>query len=92
MASAPPYYEGLRGPRYWDLDTTAVKNFRLSERFNLEFRLEMYNMPNIFIPSDPNICAPDSCGSIAGRSTWVASGTNGANYGRELQASARVHF
>jgi hypothetical protein len=93
MATAPPYYEGLRGPRYWDLDSTAVKYFRITERVNLEFRLEMYNMPNIFIPSDPNICAPASCGyGYAGKSYYQAAGSNGANYGRELQISGRVRF
>jgi len=92
MYTQPPYYEGIRGPHYWDLDTTAVKTFRINERFGLEFRLEMYNMPNIFIPSNPNVCAPASCGSIAGIPTWVASSSNGANYGREMQGSLRLHF
>jgi hypothetical protein len=92
-ATAPPYYEGLRGPHYWDLDSTAVKNFRINERFNLEFRLEMYNMPNIFIPSDPNVCGVTQCGlGVAGVPTWVATGSNGSNYGRELQGSLRLNF
>jgi len=92
IPTSPLYYEGIRGPHFWDLDTTAVKNFRISERMSLEFRLEMYNMPNIFIPSDPNVCGPTQCGDIAGKSTWVAGGSNGANYGREIQLSGRLHF
>ena len=40
-----------------DLDTTAVKSFKVTERVNMELRLEMYNMPNIFIPAIP-ISAP----------------------------------
>jgi hypothetical protein len=93
VATAPPYYEGLRGPRYFELDSTAVKNFRISERFNLEFRLEMYNSPNHYIPADPEICGPATgCGSVGGKSVAEASGSNGANYGRELQGSLRLHW
>ena len=90
IATAPPYYEGLRGPRFWQLDSTASKNFSINERFNLEFRLEMYNMPNKFIPGDP--CVGSSCGSSDGLSLTEAGGSNGANYGRELQGSLRLHF
>jgi len=92
IPTQPPYYQGIRGPHFWDLDTTAVKNFRISERFGLEFRLEMYNMPNVFIPSNPNVCSPAQCGDIAGISNSVASSSNGANYGREMQGSVRFHF
>jgi hypothetical protein len=88
----PLYYEGIRGPHFWDLDTTAVKNFRITESMSLEFRLEMYNMPNIFIPSNPNVCSTAQCGNIAGIPNSVASSSNGANYGRELQCSVRFHF
>jgi hypothetical protein len=90
IATAPPYYEGLRGPRFWQLDSTASKTFNINERFNLEFRLEMYNMPNKFIPGDP--CVGSSCGSSDGMSLTEAGGANGANYGRELQGSLRLHF
>jgi len=92
MANSARYYENLRGPRFWDLDTTAVKNFKISERFNLEFRLEMYNMPNIFIPSNPNICGVVENVSACGRSTWVASSSTGASYGREMQGQLRLQF
>jgi hypothetical protein len=88
-ATFPLYYESLRGPRYWDIDSTVVKSFRISERFSLEMRLETYNTTNKFIPSDPNICGVSQCGlGYAGVSTWVATD----NYGRELQGSLRLHF
>jgi hypothetical protein len=89
-STAPPYYEGLRGPRYFQLDSTAVKYFKIGERFNLEFRLEMYNSLNHYIPADPNIGY--SYGAVDGKSTAEASGSNGANYGRELQGSLRLHW
>jgi len=93
IPTAPNYYEGIRGPHYWQLDSTAVKMFPIGERYNLEFRLEMYNMPNAFIPSDPNVCGVSQCGlGVAGVSTWVAGNSWGANYGREMQGSLRFHF
>ena len=93
VATSPSYYEGQRGPRYFELDSTAVKYFKITERVNLEFRLEMYNSINHFIPADPNVCGVSICGlGYAGISTGEASGSNGANYGRELQGSLRVHW
>ena len=81
----PPYYDGLRGPKFWSLDSTAVKYFKISERVKFELRMEFYNMPNAFMPSDPDT----GIGSgTAGRSTWVAGG----NYGREIQYTGRIHF
>ncbi len=81
----PFYYDGLRGPRLWELDSTLAKYFRMNERVRLELRMEFYNLPNVFMPRDPDV----SIGSgTMGRSTWVADG----NYGREVQYTARIHF
>jgi hypothetical protein len=81
----PWYYDGLRGPRFWQLDSTLVKYFPITERVKLELRFEFYNMPNHFIPNDPST----SVGSGAmGKSTWVYPG----NYGREVQYTARFHW
>ncbi len=81
----PFYYDGLRGPSFWQLDSTLVKYFRISERTKLEIRMEFYNMPNAFMPSDPDLGIGSS---TMGQSTWVAGG----NYGREIQYTARIHF
>jgi hypothetical protein len=88
MMTSPFYYEGMRGPRYWDLDSTFVKSFKITERYNLEFRMELYNLTNTFIPSDPNVCGVTQCGSVGGLSNWMALD----NYGREIQFSVRLHF
>jgi len=81
----PLYYDGLRGRSFWQLDSTVVKYFQITERFKLELRLEMFNAPNVFIPSDPDT----GIGSgTMGQSTWVAGG----NYGREIQYTGRIHF
>jgi len=81
----PWYYNGLRGPSFWQLDSTLVKYFKVTERIKFELRMEFYNMPNVFMPSDPN----NTVGSgTMGQSTWVAGG----NYGREIQYTGRIHF
>ena len=49
------YYNGLRGPNLWQLDSTLVKYFKVTERIKFELRMEFYNMPNVFMPSDPDL-------------------------------------
>jgi len=34
------------GPNYWNMDMNFYKNFKLTERFGLEFRGEFYNILN----------------------------------------------
>jgi hypothetical protein len=81
----PLYYDGLRGPHFWQLDSTLVKYFPITERIKFELRMEFYNLPNVFMPSDPDT----GIGSgTMGRSTWVAGG----NYGREIEYMGRIHF
>jgi hypothetical protein len=79
----PYQYDGLTGPRYWNLDSTISKNFNLTERFRLEFRLEAYNLTNSFMPSNPDVSVYSS---LFGRSTGQA------NSGREMQYTLRMHF
>ncbi|MGH9663490.1 MAG: hypothetical protein ACRD9L_03585 [Bryobacteraceae bacterium] len=81
----PRFYDGLRGPSFWQLDSTLMKYFKITERVKFELRFEFYNLPNAFMPSDPDL----GIGSgTMGRSTWVAGG----NYGREIQFTGRIHF
>jgi hypothetical protein len=52
----------LYGPSFKDVDFSVLKNFRISERFNLQFRTEIYNLfnwvnlapPNTFVFAGPN--------------------------------------
>jgi hypothetical protein len=81
----PWFYDGLRGPSFWQLDSTVVKMYPITERVKFELRMEFYNMPNHFIPNDPDT----GIGSgTMGLSTWVAGG----NYGREVQFTGRIRF
>ncbi len=81
----PWYYEGLRGPGFWQLDSTISKDFRITEKHKLELRLEMFNTTNHFIPSNP---VTGVTSSQFGQSTWIAGG----NYGREVQYMLRYSF
>jgi hypothetical protein len=81
----PWFYSGLRGPSFWQLDSTAVKYFSITERMKLEIRLEMFNTPNVFMPGDPDTTIASG---TMGRSTTEAGG----NYGREIQYTAKIHF
>jgi outer membrane receptor protein involved in Fe transport len=41
-----PQRNAYSGPGYWNWDMVIAKNFKLTERFNLQFRTEMYNTFN----------------------------------------------
>src|SRR5262245_46812366 len=62
----------LRGPRFWNLDTALLKNFRMpwSESHKLVFRWESYNLFNthIFALPDASIASP-TFGQITGSSS-----------------------
>ncbi|MBK9170725.1 MAG: TonB-dependent receptor [Bryobacterales bacterium] len=79
----PFQYPHVTGPRYWNLDTTLSKNFDLTERFKLEFRLEGYNLTNSVMPGNPNLTVT---------STQFGGITSQVNYGREVQYTLRLHF
>jgi hypothetical protein len=44
----------LRGPAFFDVDTSLFKNFRLTERFGLQFRAEAFNIENRPNFNNPN--------------------------------------
>ncbi|HWC00933.1 MAG TPA: hypothetical protein VG672_29705, partial [Bryobacteraceae bacterium] len=79
----PYQYSGITGPGYWNLDSTLSKNFNITERFRLEFRIEAYNTPNAFMPNQPDTSVTSSN---------FGKTTNQANYGREMQYTVRLHF
>ncbi len=81
----PWHYSNLRGPGFWQLDSTLVKYFTITEKIKFELRGEFYNLLNAFMPSDPDMGVGSG---TMGMSTWVAGG----NYGREIQLTGRIHF
>ena len=81
----PKSYPGVQGPGYKSLDLTLSKFFRLSERFQLEFRMEAYNATNTFTGANPST---DVTAATFGRVTAMRAGTQG----REFQYNMRLHF
>jgi len=79
----PYQYEGLTGPQSRNFDATLSKFFPLTEKKQLEFKVEAYNVTNSFIPSAPST---DVMSSLFGRSTGQSS------RGRELQYCIRLLF
>jgi hypothetical protein len=79
----PWQYEGLTGPRNWNVDATLAKSFRVTERLRLEFRLEAYNMTNSFIPTDPVVAITNAS---------FGKSVNQSNRGREVQYAVRLQF
>jgi hypothetical protein len=73
----------LTGPRYWQLDSTLSKDFTLTERFNLELRLEGYNLTNSVMPGNPNLTVT---------STQFGVINTQVNYGQEVQYTLRLYF
>jgi hypothetical protein len=76
-------FEGVQGPRHWNLDTSLSKTFPIRERLNLEFRAEAYNLTNSFIWNDPDMGLYNS---TFGQCTWQY------NRGREMQYTLRLIF
>ena len=42
----PPPRNGFNSPGFWNIDFVTTKNFKLTEKFNLQFRGEFYNLFN----------------------------------------------
>jgi hypothetical protein len=81
----PRYYDGLRGNSMWQLDSTLVKYFPITEKVKFELRAEFYNLSNTFIRSDPDT-------GIGSGTMGLSTGMMGGNYGREIQYTGRIHF
>jgi hypothetical protein len=55
----------LVGPSFNQLDASFFKNFRITERFNAQFRAEAFNLANHTNLANPNACV--DCPGVAGR-------------------------
>ena len=70
----------LRGPGFFDIDASVFKDFRLTERAQLQFRAEAFNLEN-----RPNFCLPSCPG--ANPSNTNATVSSGVTFGRITSAA-----
>jgi len=78
----------VQGPGFHRLDFSIFKNFRTSERTQLQFRAEFFNLtntPQFANPSGTNFGNPSTFGLITGL-------VDGANDPREIQFALKLYF
>lgn len=84
-----PFYP-LNGPSMFDLDLSLVRNFKISERWNLQFRVQAINATNT-----PHFGNPtgDFNSSSFGRVNGLANtGRDGGVDARQFEFNARLSF
>jgi hypothetical protein len=73
------------GPGFWNIDTSLVKRITITERYQLDFRADFFNLFN-----HPNFNAPNmtfNTGSFGRVSSTVDPGGN-----RKIQLALKLHF
>jgi hypothetical protein len=85
FGTAPRYLPDVNAPTAWDLDTMLEKNTKLSERFTLAFRAEMFNALNNVTFSGPTTSFTSS--TFGEEATLSQSNTP-----RNVQLSVRLSF
>ena len=87
----------LTGPATWNLDISAIKNFRLTERQSLQLRFETFNTPNHPELGNPNVVWGTKTALPAasfGQIRQTANGTDSSAPGgmRTMQAALKYIF
>jgi hypothetical protein len=87
----------VHGPAFWNLTTAAQRNFSLSERWRLVFRVEAFNIFNHPNASNPNGCLCD--GPLFGLIEATGQSLHGVNNAlyatggpRSLQLTLKLQF
>jgi len=80
------------GPGLFILNLSLSKNFRISERFNAEFRAETFNFTNTPEFSNPNTSITSSSYGYVTGTIGSGTGVNGTGGGRALQLGLKVSF
>ncbi|HEX5410847.1 MAG TPA: TonB-dependent receptor [Terriglobia bacterium] len=84
-----PFYP-LHGPPYFDLDAALARNFKITERFNLQFRAQAINFTNTPHFSNPT---GDFNSSSFGRVNGLANtGRDGGVDARQFTFTAKLSF
>jgi hypothetical protein len=79
----------MRGPGVVNADLSLFRTFRLTERFNLQFRAESFNLSNTPHFNNPNSNANSS---LFGRITSTQSNADALGRSREYRFGLRLGF
>jgi hypothetical protein len=81
------------GPRYYDTNVSLIKNTRLTERINLQFRAEAYNLFNRIQFDNPG-AASDTLSSPGtfGQSLSTLTQPDGTTSARQIQLALKLIF
>jgi hypothetical protein len=78
----------LRGPSTWNVDFSAMKDFRFAERHALQFRMEMFNAPN-----HPNWGSPNANWGSQNQTPAVSFGRiRSTSQLRQIQFALKYYF
>jgi hypothetical protein len=98
LRSNPLQYGCLRGPSFFVMDASLVKNFRLYERFHAEIKMTAYNATNHLNRGDPDT---NPLSSTFGQALYQGSpggnfGSQGGGYGnqsgRQVELGVKIIF
>ena len=81
----------MTGPPTKTLDFSIFKNFRITERFNVQFRGEAINLTNFTVLSAPDVSLGDSK-ALGGNGNFGVITSSVAGTERHLQFSLRLSF
>jgi hypothetical protein len=81
------------GPRYYNTDLNLSKNFALTERFNLQFRAECYNIFNRIQFDNPGSNSDTtSLPGTFGQSLSTITQADGTTSARQIQLALKLRF
>jgi hypothetical protein len=90
----------FRGPGLTTADLNITKNFRLTERFRLQFMAQFINLTNTPIFGAPNASCAPQCNGVIDTDPVTGGGTGAGKFGlaqstdpgREIQFGLKLHF
>jgi hypothetical protein len=81
----PWYYSNIRGPQFFNVDSTLSKGFSITEKMKFQLRVEAFNVLNNMNWNNPNMTVTSS---QFGQSTDIFPN----DFGRRLQLGLRLEF
>ena len=94
----PIQYNCIKGPSFFDLDASLIKNFHLTEKVQMQLKMSAYNATNKLNRGDPDTNINDSTfgqalyqGSPGGQ-IGAQTATNGSVFGRQVEIGGKIIF